>query len=113
MVLTAAHVEAAFARRTAPVAALDERVLATACRAMAGRFLRGGRLLAMGAGPGAADAAHVVVEFVHPVIVGKRALPALALPDGGSAASFRFCDHADPTRSDFRSLSSAARSRIS
>ena len=35
----------------------------------------------------AADAAHVVVEFVHPVIVGKRALPALALSDGGSAAS--------------------------
>jgi D-sedoheptulose 7-phosphate isomerase len=86
-VLTAAHVEAAFARRTAPVAALDERVLATACRAMAERFLRGGRLVAMGAGPGAADAAHVVVEFVHPVIVGKRALPALALPDGGSAAT--------------------------
>jgi D-sedoheptulose 7-phosphate isomerase len=31
--------------------------------------------------------AHVVVEFVHPVIVGTRALPALALPDGGSAGS--------------------------
>ncbi len=41
----------------------------------------------MGRGTAAADAAHVVVEFVHPVIVGKRALPALALPDGGSAAT--------------------------
>ena len=46
---------------------------------MARRFLRGGRLLAFGAGCAAADAAHVVVEFVHPVIVGKRALPATAL----------------------------------
>jgi D-sedoheptulose 7-phosphate isomerase len=54
---------------------------------MAARFRRGGRLLALGTGPAAADAAHVVVEFVHPVIVGKRALPALALPDGGSAAT--------------------------
>ena len=40
-----------------------------------------------GAGRAAPDAAHVVVEFVHPVIVGNRALPALVLPDGGSAAS--------------------------
>jgi D-sedoheptulose 7-phosphate isomerase len=86
-VVTAVQVEAAFARRTAPVAALDAEALAAACRAMAQRFLRGGRLLAMGIGPGAADAAHVVVEFVHPVIVGKRALPAQGLPDGGSAAT--------------------------
>ena len=44
---------------------------------MAQRFLRGGRLLAFGRGPYATDAMHVSVEFVHPVIVGKRALPAL------------------------------------
>lgn len=49
---------------------------------MARRFARGGRLVAFGSGTAAADAAHVVVEFVHPVIVGKRALPALALPGG-------------------------------
>ncbi len=54
---------------------------------MARRFHRGGRLLALGTGAAAADAAHVVVEFVHPVIVGKRALPALALPGGGSAVT--------------------------
>ena len=48
-----------------------------ACREMAERFLRGGRLLAFGRGPYATDAQHVSVEFVHPVIVGKRALPAL------------------------------------
>src|ERR1700681_1585274 len=51
--------------------------LAEACRSMSERFLRGGRLLAFGRGPYATDAQHVSVEFVHPVIVGKRALPAL------------------------------------
>ncbi len=53
--------------------------LAEACREMSERFLRGGRLLAFGRGPYATDAQHVAVEFVHPVIVGKRALPALDL----------------------------------
>ena len=42
-----------------------------ACREMAERFLRGGRLLAFGRGPYATDAQHVSVEFVHPVIVGS------------------------------------------
>jgi D-sedoheptulose 7-phosphate isomerase len=51
--------------------------LAEACRSMSERFLAGGRLLAFGRGPYATDAQHVSVEFVHPVIVGKRALPAL------------------------------------
>jgi len=53
--------------------------LAAACREMSDRFLRGGRLLAFGRGPYATDAQHVSVEFVHPIIVGKRALPALDL----------------------------------
>src|SRR5271170_1996795 len=53
--------------------------LAEACHEMSDRFLRGGRLLAFGQGPYATDAQHVSVEFVHPVIVGKRALPALDL----------------------------------
>ena len=53
--------------------------LAAACRSMSERFLKGGRLLAFGRGPYATDAQHVSVEFVHPVIVGKRALPALDL----------------------------------
>ncbi len=51
--------------------------LSEACREMSERFLRGGRLLAFGRGSYATDAQHVSVEFVHPVIVGKRALPAL------------------------------------
>ncbi len=53
--------------------------LAIACREMSERFLKGGRLLAFGRGSYATDAQHVSVEFVHPVIVGKRALPALDL----------------------------------
>ncbi|HEX2455958.1 MAG TPA: SIS domain-containing protein [Vicinamibacterales bacterium] len=59
--------------------ARESRRLADACREMSGRFLAGGRLLAFGRGPCATDAQHVSVEFVHPVIVGKRALPALDL----------------------------------
>ena len=67
--------------------------LAEACRSMSERFLQGGRLLAFGRGPYATDAQHVSVEFVHPVIVGKRALagagyfhpvPALAGNDSSS-----------------------------
>jgi D-sedoheptulose 7-phosphate isomerase len=59
--------------------AREARRLAEACREMSERFLRGGRLLAFGRGPYSTDAQHVSVEFVHPVIVGKRALPALDL----------------------------------
>jgi len=56
--------------------------LAEACHEMSRRFLAGGRLLAFGNGSAATDAQHVSVEFGHPVIVGKRALPALDLgPD--------------------------------
>jgi D-sedoheptulose 7-phosphate isomerase len=51
--------------------------LAQACHEMSRRFLTGGRLLAFGRGAAATDAQHIAVEFVHPVIVGKRALPAL------------------------------------
>lgn len=64
-----------FFRREAPR-------LAEACQDMSRRFLAGGRLLAFGRGAAATDAQHVSVEFVHPVIVGKRALPAIDLgPD--------------------------------
>jgi D-sedoheptulose 7-phosphate isomerase len=58
--------------------------LARICHLMAERFARGGRLLAFGAGHAASDAQHIAVEFVHPVLVGKRALPALDL-----SASYR------------------------
>jgi D-sedoheptulose 7-phosphate isomerase len=61
--------------------------IAEACWAMARRFHQGGRLLAFGNGAWATDAQHVSVEFVHPVIVGKRALPALALTNDSAALS--------------------------
>ncbi len=61
--------------------------IAEACWAMARRFHRGGRLLAFGTGAWATDAQHVSVEFVHPVIVGKRALPALALTNDSATLS--------------------------
>ena len=61
--------------------------IAEACHAMARRFHRGGRLLAFGNGAWATDAQHVSVEFVHPVIVGKRALPALALTNDSATMS--------------------------
>jgi D-sedoheptulose 7-phosphate isomerase len=70
-----------FARREAPGRALAEGAdaIARAGHAMAGRFHHGGRLFTFGSGGAATDAQHVAVEFVHPVIVGKRALPALSL----------------------------------
>jgi D-sedoheptulose 7-phosphate isomerase len=52
--------------------------IAVACHAMARAFARGGTLIPFGTGAAATDAAHVAVEFMHPVIVGKRALPAVA-----------------------------------
>ena len=49
---------------------------------MAERFARGGRLIALGSSPAArSDVRHVAVEFVHPVIVGKRALPAIGFAE--------------------------------
>jgi D-sedoheptulose 7-phosphate isomerase len=58
--------------------------IARLCHRMAERFASGGRLLAFGSSPTArSDARHVAVEFVHPVIVGKRALPAIGLAAEG------------------------------
>jgi D-sedoheptulose 7-phosphate isomerase len=63
--------------------------IARLCHLMAERFARGGRLIALGSSPAArSDARHVAVEFVHPVIVGKRALPAIGLSrEGGDLAA--------------------------
>ena len=75
--VTAAAARSEAARRFFEAEA--ERI-ARLCHAMAERFAAGGRLIAAGASPaGRSDARHVAVEFVHPVIVGKRALPALAV----------------------------------
>jgi D-sedoheptulose 7-phosphate isomerase len=76
-----ARVDELFEGRTAPVAALadDAEAVARACHAMAIRFHRGGKLIVFGNGGPSTDAQHVAVEFVHPVIMGKRALPAISL----------------------------------
>jgi D-sedoheptulose 7-phosphate isomerase len=49
------------------------------CQKMAERFREGRRLLVMGNGGSACDAQHVAVEFVHPIIEKRRALPAVDL----------------------------------
>jgi D-sedoheptulose 7-phosphate isomerase len=53
--------------------------IAACAAAMADRFFAGGTLLVFGSGPHATDAQHNSVEFVHPVLPGCRALPALSL----------------------------------
>ena len=70
-----------FGLRAGPVSDLADQAgaVATACHAMAVRFHQGGKLVVFGAGGPSTDAQHVAVEFVHPVIVGKRALPAISL----------------------------------
>ncbi len=71
--------------------------IARLCHAIAERFARGGRLVALGASPAArSDARHVAVEFVHPVIVGKRALPAFALSREGSTLAGQLRVLAEP-----------------
>jgi D-sedoheptulose 7-phosphate isomerase len=75
--------------------AAESEKIAEACWAMARRFHQGGRLLAFGNGACATDAQHVSVEFVHPVIVGKRALPALALTnDSATLSALLTAEHA-------------------
>jgi D-sedoheptulose 7-phosphate isomerase len=91
--------------------------LARAAQEMAERFARGGRLYAFGNGPYATDAAHVSVEFIHPVIVGKRALPALdasAAPDAFVAALIEPGDMAiafGPPEGDLRTLAALRNAR--
>ena len=74
-------VDRLFDRRAEPtnhlLSSADE--VARTCHAMARRFHRGGKLVVFGNGGPSTDAQHVAVEFVHPVIVGKCALPAVSL----------------------------------
>lgn len=53
--------------------------IAELCERMAGQFQEGHKLWVMGNGGSACDAQHVAVEFVHPIIEKRRALPALDL----------------------------------
>jgi D-sedoheptulose 7-phosphate isomerase len=76
-----AEVSRLFELRSDPARDLARQAGAVAdtCHAMAVRFHQGGMLVVFGAGAASTDAQHVAVEFVHPVIVGKRALPAISL----------------------------------
>lgn len=47
--------------------------------ALASRFREGGRLFVMGNGGSACDAQHVAVEFRHPIVEKRKALPAMSL----------------------------------
>jgi D-sedoheptulose 7-phosphate isomerase len=96
----ARRVEELSARRSEANRAFFEaeaKRLARCCHAMAERFARGGRLVALGEGPVArSDARHVAVEFVHPVIVGKRALPAIGLAEEGGELAAQLGAIAEP-----------------
>jgi len=46
---------------------------------MAKAFHHGGKLLVCGNGGSATDAQHIAVEFMHPITVGRKALPAICL----------------------------------
>jgi D-sedoheptulose 7-phosphate isomerase len=71
--------------------------LARVCHRMAERFACGGRLVSFGRSPAArSDARHVAVEFVHPVIVGKRALPAIGLAGEGGGLAEQIALVAEP-----------------
>jgi D-sedoheptulose 7-phosphate isomerase len=71
------------ARESAEVKTLffEERkgAILQASLAMARAFHSGGELLVCGNGGSATDAEHVATEFMHPITVGRRALPALSL----------------------------------
>src|SRR5262245_19413719 len=71
------------ARESAEVKTLffeeNKGAILQASLAMARAFHRGGKLLVCGNGGSATDAGHVAAEFMHPITVGRRALPALSL----------------------------------
>ena len=54
-------------------------VLVAVARALADAYAGGGRLFTMGNGGSSCDAAHVAVEFLHPVTTGRPALTAINL----------------------------------
>jgi D-sedoheptulose 7-phosphate isomerase len=57
----------------------NKETILAASLVMARSFHQGRKMLVGGNGGSATDAQHVAVEFMHPVIVGRRALPAICL----------------------------------
>jgi hypothetical protein len=62
--------------------------LATTALTLAGRIASGATLWCV-APSAPAHAAHLAVEFLHPVIMGKRAVPAIAVEGGDARARLR------------------------
>lgn len=96
----------AAARRAGPGLAVtaDAGRIARAAHAMAARFQRGGRLLTFGIGLAAADAAHVAVEFAHPAMAGRRALPAIPLAADACALTASGGNGSGPLTAQLRML---------
>ena len=57
----------------------EAAILITAAKSLAEVYRHGGRLFSMGNGGSSCDAAHIAVEFVHPVTAGRPALAAINL----------------------------------
>ena len=64
--------------KTAFFEANKDAILA-ASLALARAFHKGRKLLLCGNGGSATDAQHIAVEFMHPITVGRKALPAICL----------------------------------
>lgn len=64
--------------KTAFFDANKDAILA-ASLALAQAFQKGRKLLVCGNGGSATDAQHIAVEFMHPITVGRKALPAICL----------------------------------
>ena len=58
---------------------VNATILEEVCRRIAESLAAGHRLFVMGNGGSSCDAAHVSVEFMHPIIEKRPALPAIAL----------------------------------
>lgn len=67
------------ARVTGAFFAQQADAIEACARAVAARLQAGGRLFTFGNGGSACDAQHLAVEFSHPIIEKRRALPAMSL----------------------------------
>ncbi|HKP86077.1 MAG TPA: SIS domain-containing protein [Blastocatellia bacterium] len=57
----------------------NKDAILAASRALAKAFNGGHKLIVTGNGGSATDAQHIAVEFMHPITVGRKALPAICL----------------------------------
>ncbi|MEW6126057.1 MAG: SIS domain-containing protein [Acidobacteriota bacterium] len=57
----------------------NQDAILAASLALAKAFYHGRKLLVCGNGGSATDAEHIAVEFMHPITVGRKALPAICL----------------------------------